>query len=293
MSNQQPATSNQHVDAISFSGGRTSAYLVWLFKDNPNARFIYCDTGAEHPKTYEFIKNVVKEFGIDLVCIRAKFNMTLGQGNSYEIVPIESIGYDLSVWSSMMEKYGTPYLHCAFCTDRMKTTPFIKYCKDHFEEWTTWLGIRADEPKRLAPKKGIRYLAEIDDAEKEDILSFWDDQSFNLELDEHLGNCVFCIKKGINKVALAAKDEPVMAAEFISAVESPRTRIVESRIVESRIVEPRIMFRGNNSLRSIIDMYDDTERDELASTLRKQRRYDSGSCSESCEAFACQLDLFS
>lgn len=288
MSNQQPATSNR-VDVISFSGGRTSAYLVWLFKDNPNARFVYCDTGAEHPKTYEFIKKTAKEFRIDLVCIRAKFNMTLGQGNSYEIIPLESIGYDLSVWSSMMQKYGTPYLHGAFCTDRMKTTPYTKYCNATFGagNYTSWFGIRADEPRRLTEKPGIRYLAEIDDAEKEDILDFWDNQTFNLELDEHLGNCVFCIKKGINKVALAAKDEPFLATEFISAIESPKTRIVDSRIVDSRI-----MYRGNNSLRSIIDMYDDVERDDLASRLRNQRSYDSNSCSESCEAFACQLSLF-
>ena len=49
---------------VSFSGGRTSAYLVWLFeqkrkKENINVEYVFCDTGAEHPKTYKFIKDVV------------------------------------------------------------------------------------------------------------------------------------------------------------------------------------------------------------------------------------------
>jgi 3'-phosphoadenosine 5'-phosphosulfate sulfotransferase (PAPS reductase)/FAD synthetase len=44
---------------VSFSGGRTSAYLCKIMIDKfgkDNVDFIYMDTGAEHPKTYEFIK---------------------------------------------------------------------------------------------------------------------------------------------------------------------------------------------------------------------------------------------
>ena len=48
---------------VSFSGGLTSAYLVHL---KPDADYILMDTGAEHEKTYEFIKRVVKEWDINL-----------------------------------------------------------------------------------------------------------------------------------------------------------------------------------------------------------------------------------
>ena len=41
----------------SFSGGRSSAYMVHkLMQSHPDTDFIFTDTGAEHPKTYEFIK---------------------------------------------------------------------------------------------------------------------------------------------------------------------------------------------------------------------------------------------
>ncbi|MFX7567189.1 phosphoadenosine phosphosulfate reductase family protein, partial [Acinetobacter baumannii] len=47
---------------ISFSGGRTSGYAVNLFKNDPDAYFIFMDTGAEHPATYQFIKDIVKHW---------------------------------------------------------------------------------------------------------------------------------------------------------------------------------------------------------------------------------------
>ena len=48
---------------VSFSGGRTSAYLVWLTKNlGMNAKYVFMDTGAEHPKTYEFVRNVSRNF---------------------------------------------------------------------------------------------------------------------------------------------------------------------------------------------------------------------------------------
>ncbi len=49
------------------------------------------------------------------------------------------------------------------------------------------------------------------------------------------------------------------------------------------------MYRGNNTLKSLIALFSDISRDELASRMTSMRQYDSGSCSESCEAFSCQL----
>ncbi|EKO8531682.1 phosphoadenosine phosphosulfate reductase family protein, partial [Escherichia coli] len=50
--------STHHV--VSFSGGRTSAYLVHLMeqrrKAGENVHYILMDTGCEHPLTYRFIR---------------------------------------------------------------------------------------------------------------------------------------------------------------------------------------------------------------------------------------------
>lgn len=278
------------IHVVSFSGGRTSAYLVHLMEqrrinDDLDVRYIYMDTGAEHPKTYEFIKNVVSHWGINLTCLRVVVNPELGQGNSYEVIPISEIKHDLEPWKAIVKKYGLPYPAGAFCTREMKFNPVTKYCKDNFDEYTTWIGIRADEQNRLKPKDGINYLADISDFEKDDINHWWSKQTFDLTIPEHLGNCVFCIKKSVNKIALAARDEPILAKQFIDVING------DVREVNREEQSSQIMFRGNNSLEGIIALFQDHTRDEIANVVKGSGGYKSGSCSESCEAFNCQLDL--
>lgn len=278
------------VHVVSFSGGRTSGRLVYMMeqrrvREGLDVRYIFTDTGAEHPKTYEFIRNVVKYWGIELICLRLEINPELGKGNGYKVVTVDEIGPDLQPFRDACSKYGTPYMGGRFCTRTMKIEPTHRYCKEHFPDSEKWLGIRIDEPKRLKPKKGVHYLADICDMDKPDILNWWKQQPFDLDLLEHLGNCVFCIEKGINKIALATRDEPEMAAEFWKLVTSPDVRVVDRRQQENKI-----MYRGNHSLESIIALYADKSREDIAATIRGGGGYKSGSCSESCDAFSCGFD---
>ncbi|OTP83234.1 hypothetical protein B6D08_02910 [Gilliamella apicola] len=274
---------------VSFSGGRSSALLVYLMKkQHPDTDFVFMDTGAEHPKPYEFVKNVVKHFDINLTCLRVVVNPELGSGNSYRIISLDELKQDLQPFRDICYKYGTPYIHGAFCTRTMKLEPFTRYCNDKYgkSNYQTWLGIRADEPRRLKAKDGYSYLADICDFDKQDVINWWKRQPFDLEILEHLGNCVFCIKKSISKIALATRDEHKMAENFINLIDDPNIRVVEREQQANKI-----MYRGNHSFISIIAMYQRYSREEIVNTILGNRAFDSGSCSESCEIFSCQLDF--
>lgn len=268
---------------ISFSGGRTSAYMTHVVKQlEPDADVIYLDTGAEHPATYDFIRDVVKHWGINLICLRVVVNPIMRQGNTYRVVPLDEIGCDLEPWRDICNKYGTPYLHGPFCTRVMKKEVFDRYCKDHYKDGhITYLGIRADEPRRLTPREGVRYLADFDDSEKPDILAWWKKQPFDLQIPEHLGNCVFCVKKRPNKIALAARDEPELARQFLEVIHSPTVRPVPHRKQQDN----KIMYRFNTSLEQIIATSAPLSRDEIYEALKGDHSFDTGSCSESCEVF--------
>lgn len=268
----------------SFSGGRSSAYMVYLLmQSHPGIDFIFMDTGAEHPKTYEFIKNIVNFWGIKLTCLRVVVNPELRKANSYRVIKLDELKQDLQPFRDVCYKYGTPYVHGAFCTRTMKLEPFTRYCNDKYGKcnYQTWLGIRADEPKRLKPKLGYNYLADISDFDKQDVINWWKTQPFDLEIPEYLGNCVFCIKKGNNKIALATRDEPEMASDFIDLINDPKIRVVERRQQDNKI-----MYRGNNSLISVMAMYQNYSREDILATIRGNKGYNSGSCSESCEIFS-------
>lgn len=273
------------INVVSFSGGRTSAYLVHLMEERrkrgEEVHYIFMDTGAEHPKTYDFVRNVANYWNINVTCLRVIPAPELGQPSTYEVLDIAEIKPDLIPWRRVLAKYGHPYVGGAFCTDRMKTVPFTKYCQEVFGRgnYQTWLGMRADEPKRIKRVDSFSYLADISDFEKQDVLDWWKEQPFDLGIQEHLGNCVFCIKKSMQKVALATKDEPELAGDFIDAIYGE---------LWNRRGHP-IMYRGGHTLTSLIALFGDTERDELASRMHSMRQYDTGSCSESCEAFSGQL----
>lgn len=283
---------------VSFSGGRSSRLLVHLMEikrkeENLDVEYIFMDTGAEHPKTYEFIRNIVEFYGIELNCLRAKFG-PFGVGTSYTQLSVGDIGYDLdAVWKPMIEKYSTPHNPGGgFCTMHMKNLPCLAYIKDKYpnEEITQWWGIRADEPKRLKDKGGIRYLAELTSFEKEDVLEWSYQQEVDLDLEHSdiTGNCVFCIKRSNLKVALAARYEPELATDFINLTEHPDVRVSTS---DARCMSlPEEMYRGEMSLRDIIKAFEEHSNDDIEQRLKLSKRYDSGSCSESCEALNADMD---
>lgn len=352
------------IDVVSFSGGRTSAYLVHLLEKRRTKahsallHHIFMDTGAEHPKTYEFIRNVINLWNIPVTLLRVVINPIHRKASTYAEMTQGQLKPDLGPYRDMLKKYGTPYIGGARCTDRMKSVPYTKYCQENFGKkgFNTWLGIRFDEPARLwgeecfkallglgyrpdeatllfnesiklfredaeagkalvmskprlsqTPVRDSRknittlselmikglvskvddrlfYLSEISDFEKDDVKRWWASQPFDLGIDEHLGNCVFCIKKSKGKVALAARDEPEMATQFISALKSDEVKIEENRA--GRHLQ---MYRDRHSLEEVIALFNAVPRDELASSLTSMKRYESGGCSESCMATVQQL----
>jgi len=297
---------------VQFSGGRTSAYMVWLFeqkrmREDINVEFVYCDTGAEHEATYQFIRDVVKHYGINLTCLRCVINPEKGVGTSYKVVSLEECQPDLKPFQDVVLKYGNPSVAAPLCTREMKSTPSDKYCNEKYGRgnYIKWLGIRADEPNRIKvvedqldlfgggkkiskEKLPMRYLGQISNMTKQDILDWWEDQPFNLDLSEELGNCVFCVKKGTNKIALAAKKEPVLAQQFITMVQDPRIPIAITKSSSGNLTDT--MYRGRLSLGDVIESYKDISIKDLSDSITRGRKYNAGSCSESCESMT--LDLF-
>ena len=132
-------------------------------------------------------------------------------------------------------------------------------------------------------KSNIMYMAEVCDYEKQDVIDWWDEQDFTLEISEHEGNCVFCPKKSDLKLAAAQRDNPDLYIEWLDAINGESVRTGKG----TGSVEA--MYRGKQKLESVIAKFDGSTGKEIKQRIKGARMYDSGSCSESCEVFSCAM----
>lgn len=208
---------------VSFSGGRTSAYMCWWLKNNMshiyNMHFCYANTGLEHEKTLEFIDKVDKYLKLDLTWIEAVITDTQGVGTGYTIVDHKTACRDNRLFKDLSKAYGLANKQFPHCTRELKIVPIKKFADDYFgfKNYRQALGIRIDEPKRFKIdfSNYIQPLASIVKVTKQDILDFWKNMPFDLEIEEHYGNCVACYKKSDKKLKMIADENPHYFDSFI------------------------------------------------------------------------------
>lgn len=188
---------------ISMSGGRTSAFMSIFLKNlYPNIKKInvFANTGKEREETYEFIDKLDKEFNLNVVWLEAVVNPIKGKGTIYKVVDYKTADRTGKPFEQVMKKYGLPSRLYKHCTRELKLIPITKYGRDTLGKgFITAVGIRADERHRMTKNKNIIYpLCDIH-ITKRFILEWWKDQKFDLEIEEHQGNCDFCFLKSLKK----------------------------------------------------------------------------------------------
>jgi len=98
---------NRETIIVTFSGGRTSAYMSWWLKENMSHtydfKFIYANTGQEHPKTLAFVNNVDKYLGLNLIWVEGVVQE--GRvGTTHKIVTYETCSKNGEVFEDVIKK---------------------------------------------------------------------------------------------------------------------------------------------------------------------------------------------
>jgi hypothetical protein len=110
-----------------------------------------------------------------------------------------------------------------YCTGDLKVKPIRLFMRDRgFNFWTTVVGIRADEPERVVKMRGkIEDCWEYDlplaeaGANEAEIMNFWSEQPFDLQLRQDEGNCDLCFLKGKKKLIRLIMERPDLAEWWI------------------------------------------------------------------------------
>lgn len=282
---------------ISFSGGRTSAYMTWRLlqeqADRYDIRVLFANTGQEHEKTLEFVDRCDREFGFGVIWIEADVQDGKGNGTRHRVVDFASASRAGSPFEAVIAKYGIPNKNFPHCTRELKLKPMTSYLRAIGWEagsYTTAIGIRADEMDRVNPKyreQRLWYPLLGLGITKADILGWWAQQPFDLEIREHHGNCTWCWKKSLRKHLTLIHESPEI-------FDFPR-RMERDYAMAGPRGEPQVFFRGGLSTDDLfrkaqepfVPFMEGDDQRQMSMLLDMDL---ANGCSESCEAFGEDYD---
>jgi 3'-phosphoadenosine 5'-phosphosulfate sulfotransferase (PAPS reductase)/FAD synthetase len=213
---------------ITVSAGRTSAYLLRRLLDAngglPRETVVLnCNTGKEEEASIRFIRDIERHWAVPITMLEYRL------GGNFEVVNFETASRNGEPYEAVIQQRGgvLPNPRARYCSSEMKTRTMHRYLRSlGWVEWETFLGIRADEPRRAAkfrfnphPETKDEYVRiPLVDAfvTSHEVGEFWRKQPFDLGLPNMNGktmhgNCDLCFLKPAHQVFSLIAEKPERA----------------------------------------------------------------------------------
>ena len=210
---------------ISFSGGRTSAYMLWRVLQAggggvlPSQAIVcFANTGKEDEATLRFVQDCSERWNVPITWLEyAEVDFT--------IVNFHSASRNGEPFEALIRKRNyLPNPVTRFCTSELKIRPIGRYLlslgmadtKTEAENMSM-IGMRADEQRRAAKIQDKSRIPLVTAGiTKEDVGAFWREQPFDLGLPNNNGvtmhgNCDLCFLKGGAQVLSLIAEKPERA----------------------------------------------------------------------------------
>ena len=213
---------------ISFSGGRTSAYMLWrVLQSNggklpEDAVVCFANTGKEEEATLKFVNDCSVHWNVPIVWL--EYQDAEDTKDRWKQVTFETASRNGEPFEAVIRrKQYLPNPVTRFCTIEMKIRVIANYLhsigmcdKRSHGEQMSWVGIRADEPRRSAKIPRERTPLVTANVGKEDVGEFWKNQPFDLGLPNfngvtYHGNCDLCFLKGESQTRSLIAEKPERA----------------------------------------------------------------------------------
>lgn len=211
---------------ISFSGGRTSAYMLWRVLQSGGGQLpcqaivCFANTGKEDEATLRFVKDCAVNWNVPITWLEFRDTDEL-----FQIVDFDSASRKGEPFEALIRKRNyLPNPVTRFCTSELKIRPIGRYLlslgmadtKTEAENMSM-IGMRADEQRRAAKIEDKSRIPLVTAGiTKEDVGAFWRNQSFDLGLPNNNGvtmhgNCDLCFLKGGAQVLSLIAEKPERA----------------------------------------------------------------------------------
>lgn len=214
---------------LSFSMGRTSAYMLWrVLEANDglpdDALVCLANTGKEEEASLRFAARIQKEWMVPINWLEYRDNDA-----GFALVDFASASRNGEPFEAIIRKRSyLPNPVIRFCTSELKIRPMHKFVRSlGWDEWDQFIGIRADEMRRVSKIRARGRSTESKDETMcipladagvtvQEVNAFWCSQPFDLELQTVSGrtlegNCDLCFLKPTAQLLSLIKAKPERA----------------------------------------------------------------------------------
>jgi 3'-phosphoadenosine 5'-phosphosulfate sulfotransferase (PAPS reductase)/FAD synthetase len=203
------------------------------------AKVIFANTGKEEEATLKFVDECSKRWNVPISWL--EYAEVDGE-HSFKVVDYQTASRNGEPFEQIIKHFNNalPNGRARYCSANLKTRTFYRYLKSiGWEEWESFIGIRADEPKRVVKfranpnpegKHETVYLPLAqDNVSSKDVSNFWKQQDFDLGLPNingktmH-GNCDLCMLKPKAQILSLIQEKPERALWWIKQEEEAAKR---------------------------------------------------------------------
>ncbi len=249
-------------------------------------KVVFCNTGKERPETLDFVERCSQEWGVNVVWLEYRYagagipapagakRKTPGS-HTFTVVNYATASRNGEPFEAVIRARNMlPNVMARFCTVELKIRTSNRYVKSlgWVDGYTNAIGLRADEPHRVAKLRTTNRhgkeeaFAPLSKAgvTLKDVTDFWAAQPFDLQLEQHEGNCDLCFLKGQGKIRRIMSDRPDLADWWV--------RMEAAADLRGLAVNPSVaLFRKDRQRYSVQlelaqrpTLFDENEADELS-----------------------------
>lgn len=226
---------------ISFSGGRTSAYMLHEIlraydgQLPTDVHVTFANTGKEREETLRFVHECGSAWGVRIRWLewRDREGRSTPTEDRFQEVGLNSAARDGEPFRALIRrKTYLPNAVTRFCTAELKIDTMKQFMlAQGYTKWTNVVGLRHDEGHRLlkqydrnaSGKERWQSFMPLDKARitKPTVMAFWLGenrdprspdrplpQGFDLGLRDYEGNCDGCFLKGFDVLAFQEREQP-------------------------------------------------------------------------------------
>ena len=236
---------------ISFSGGRSSGYMLHKILESYGGKLpddvhvTFANTGKEMPQTLDFIHACETNWNVRVHWLEMDIHEERPIFRTKEVTYATASRKGEPFEALINRKKMLPNPMTRLCTAELKINVMKRFMQERgYKEWANVIGLRYDEPKRVASqrrqndlgKNKWEALSPLYDNKVvvEDVGKFWANNDFDLNLPNHngktlAGNCDLCFLKGTQTLINIIRERPDLADWWLEQEEKVTRLQIESK----------------------------------------------------------------